>query len=136
MTKLEISENEENIVTIFVPISIKRRGGTAMIIDPRNAKRQDGQKYFDRNMIKAIAKAYKWKRMLEEEKVQSLADLARKENVSTGYVSKIFNLNFLSPKIVKDILSGTQPRDLKLQDIVSNRKMPDLWQEQEENWGF
>jgi len=43
--------------------------------------------------------------------------------------------NFLAPKIVERILSGTQPRSLKLQDIVTN-EIPDLWQEQLENWGF
>ncbi len=49
-------------------------------------------------------------------------------------MSKVFNLNFLSPKIVERILEGTQPRSLKLQDMFSG--IPDLWQEQEENWGF
>jgi len=65
-----------------------------------------------------------------------LADIARKEKVGTSYVSKVFNLNFLSPKIVKAVLTGTQPRTLKLQDIITNRKLPDLWQEQEEMLGF
>ena len=65
----------------------------------------------------------------------SLADIARKEKVGTSYVSKVFNLNFLSPKIVKAVLTGTQPRTLKLQDIIA-KQMPDLWQEQEEMLGF
>lgn len=63
---------------------------------------------------------------------KSLADIARNENVGTSYVSKIYHLNFLSPKIVKQILTGTHPRTLKLQDLISNRKMPILWREQEE----
>ena len=49
--------------------------------------------------------------------------------------SKVFNLNFLSPKIIKAVLAGTQPRTLKLQDIIA-KQMPDLWQEQEEMLGF
>ncbi|MDX2082653.1 MAG: hypothetical protein SFV53_01520 [Rickettsiales bacterium] len=56
--------------------------------------------------------------------------------VFTTYVSKLFALNFVSPKIVKRIFDGTQPRDLKLQDIIAIRKLPDLWEEQEQMWGF
>lgn len=86
-------------------------------------------------MIKAIAKAYKWKVMLEEQKVLSLAEIAEKENFTSSYVSRIFNLNFLSPKIIESILNGSQPRTLKLQDIII-KEMPDIWHEQEEMWGF
>lgn len=126
--------NDETI-SIFIPMEIKKRGGTAMIILPKNANPEEGQKCFDDTMIKSIARAYKWKIMIDKEEVDSLADIARRENLSTGFVSKIFNLNFLAPKVVERILSGTQPRSLKLQDIVTN-EIPDLWQEQLENWGF
>lgn len=131
---LKINKGEEEIIEIFVPITMTRRGGTAMIIVPKNADKSDDQKCFDNTMIKSIAKAHKWKVMLEEKRVSSLADIARKENLGTAYVSKVFNLNFLSPKIIERILEGTQPRSLKLQDMFVG--IPDLWQEQEENWGF
>ncbi len=132
---LEITTVEEETISIFVPIDIKRRGGTAMVIMPKNIDKADDLKYFDNKMIKSIAKAYKWKAMLDRGQISSLADIARIEKLSTPYVSKVFNLNFLSPKIVERVLSGTQPRSLKLQDIITN-EIPDLWQEQEESWGF
>ena len=122
-------------VDIFIPAEIKKRGGTAMIITPKNTNQQDRQRSFDDTMLKSIAKAYKWKMMVEQGYVSSLADISRREKLSTGFVSKIFNLNFLSPKIVDRILSGTQPRNLKLQDIVTD-DIPEFWQEQWEKWGF
>lgn len=122
-------------VDIFIPAEVKKRGGTAMIITPKNAHQEDRQKSFDDTMLKSIARAYKWKMMLEQGHIASLADIARREKLSTGFVSKIFNLNFLSPKIVERILKGTQPRTLKLQDIVTD-DIPDFWQEQWEKWGF
>jgi hypothetical protein len=125
----------DETINIFIPLEIKKRGGTAMVVMPKNANADDSQKYFDEKMIKSIARAHKWKIMLDEGQVVSLAQIAEKENVGSSYVSRIFNLNFLSPKIVERILNGTQPRTLKLQDIVI-KEMPDLWQEQEERWGF
>ncbi len=147
-TANEIIINEETI-SIFVPMEIKKRGGTAMIIMPKNTNKntntEDNQKNFDNKLIKSIARAYKWKIMLDgtlpdkkaSSKINSssLAEIARIEKLSPAYVSKIFDLNFLSPKIIERILTGTQPRSLKLQDIITN-DIPELWQEQEEKWNF
>lgn len=106
-----------------------------MVIIPKNVKKEDMPKCFDEKMIKAFAKAYQWKAMLDEKKISSLAEISRKENVTTAYVSKVFNLNFIAPEIVKKIFNGTQPRSLKLQDMISG-EVPYLWQEQEELWEF
>lgn len=71
---------------------------------------------------------------MEEGKFESLADIARKEKAETSYVSKVFNLNFISPKIIKKILTGTQLRTIRLQDIIA-RQVTYLWEEQEEIFG-
>ena len=130
---IQITDNE--IIDLFVPMQIKKRGGSAMVIIPKNLKKEEMTKYFDETMIRAFAKAYKWKKMLDEGEISSLANIAIKENVTGAYVSRVFNLNFIAPKIVERILNGSQPRDLRLQDMI-NSKIPDLWQEQEEKWGF
>ena len=131
--KIEIANDDT--IDIFVPLEIKRRGGAAVILMPKNENYEDDQKSFDETIIKSFAKAYKWKVMLEEGQAASLAEIALKEKMGASYVSRIFNLNFISPKIVERILSGTQPRTLKLKDIII-KENPDLWREQEELWGF
>ena len=125
----------DEIIDLFVPLEIKKRGGSAIIILPKNLKKEEMVKCFDEKMIKAFAKAYKWKNMLEEDEIGSLAQIAVKENITGAYVSKVFNLNFIAPEIVEKILNGEQPRDLKLQDMLVG-KFPLLWQEQKELWGF
>jgi len=130
---IQIANDE--IIDFFVPLEIKKRGGSAVIILPKNLKKEEMAKCFDEKMIKAFAKAYKWKNMLEEDEIGSLAQIAVKENITGAYVSKVFNLNFIAPEIVEKILNGEQPRDLKLQDMLVG-KFPLLWQEQKELWGF
>ena len=130
---IQIANDE--IIDFFVPLEIKKRGGSAIIILPKNLKKEEMVKCFDEKMIKAFAKAYKWKNMLEEDEIGSLAQIAVKENITGAYVSKVFNLNFIAPEIVEKILNGEQPRDLKLQDMLVG-KFPLLWQEQKELWGF
>ena len=135
MKEQNIQIANDEIIDLFVPLEIKKRGGSAMIIMPKNLKKEEMHKYLDEKMVKAFAKAYKWKRMLDDGEISSLANIAVKENVTSGYVSKVFNLNFIAPEIVRKILNGEQPRDVKLQDMLIG-KFPDLWQEQQEMWRF
>ena len=136
MENLEITKKQidENIIKIFVPMQIRKRGGAAMMIVPQGKIQK---KSFDEKLINAFAKAYQWKTIIEDEEneINSLADIARLENISTPHVTKIYRLNFISPKIIEAIVNGTAPRDLRLIDILA-KKAPEIWQEQEEMWGF
>lgn len=132
--KQGIEINEEETIDIFVPLEIKKRKGTAMIMH-KNFSAENDQKYFDKKLLKSLARAYNWKIMLEEERVSCLAEIAKMEKTTSSFVSMIFDLNFLSPKVVDRILSGAQPRTLKLYDMIT-KEIPGLWQEQEEKWGF
>ena len=135
MENLEITKKQidENIIQIFVPMKIRKRGGTAMMIVPQGQVAK--KKSFDEKLINAFAKAYQWKTIIEDEEndINSLADLARSENISTPHVTKIYRLNFISPKIIEAVINGTAPRDLRLIDILA-KKAPEIWQEQEEMW--
>jgi len=126
---------DDKTLSIFVPMKIKKRGGAAMIILPKNIQEEKSYKNYDEKMMQAFAKAYKWKLMIKEGKVKSLSEICKKENVGSSYASRIYRLNLVAPKIVKTVLEGTQPRTLLLQDFMG-KAIPDLWQEQLEVYGF
>lgn len=141
-----ISENSEivqkiidnDILQILVPIVIKKRNGVALMILPEGKEYEEYQsKNFDDTLINAFAKALKWKEIIENRNnnISSLSDLARRENVSMSHATKVYRLNFISPKIIESIANGNAPRELRLQDIFA-KKAPEVWQEQEEMWGF
>lgn len=126
---------EENIFTISVPIKINRRGGkTATMILPKNIPKDEEKPNYDQVLIKAFAKAYKWQKILSNDPNMSCSKLAAKEKVTTGYVSRILRLNQVAPDIVKAIMEGRQPRELKIQDFM-NKAIPDLWEEQKAIFG-
>ncbi len=129
-----ISYIEENIVSIFVPMIIKKRGSSAMIILPKNAPKEGNKQNHDAKLINAFAKAYKWQQSINNGKVD-VSQLMEKEKIGMSYLSRILRLNFIAPDIVTAIVEGKQPRDLKLQDLMT-KTIPDLWQEQREKFGF
>ena len=132
--EIEKRQIDENIIQIFVPLQIRKRGGAAMLILPQG---QSQAKNFDDKLLKAFAKAYQLKTIIEDgdNKINSLSDIARDEEISNSHATKVYRLNFISPKIVEAIVNGTAPRELRLQDIFA-KKAPEIWQEQEEMWGF
>lgn len=133
--KVSITSIDENILQISVPMKIKKRNGgvTTLVL-------QQGvsiSKRFDDTLLNAFAKAYHWKAIIDDEnsRINSLSELARDQNISGSHATKVYRLNFISPRIVEHIANGTAPRDLRLQDIFT-KKAPRVWREQEEMWGF
>ena len=79
-------------------------------------------------LIKILNQAYKWHQEIING--ASTQDIAKRDKVCMQYVRRILNLSFLSPKIVRAILNGTQPADCTLKKLLSIKSSN--WQEQEQ----
>ena len=69
-------------------------------------------------MVKALARAFRWRKMLDEGVHATLEDLARAKDVNATYVSRVLRLTLLAPDIVEAILDGRQPAGLQLDDLL------------------
>ena len=67
----------------------------------------------DNAMVKALARAFRWRKMLDEGVHATLEDLARAKGVHATYVSRVLRLTLLAPEIVEAILDGRQPAELQ-----------------------
>lgn len=83
-------------VTVAVPMTIRRRGGRKQIIGPDGAHVQTGRDAVgvaetrgDPALVKALARAFRWRRMLEEGRYASIRELAAKEAVDRAYVARV-----------------------------------------------
>ena len=72
----------------------------------------------DNAMVKALALAFRWRKMLEAGVHATLEDLARAKGVNATYVSQILQLTLLAPYLVEAILDGRQPAGLQLDDLL------------------
>ena len=79
-------------------------------------------------MVKALARAFRWRKMLDTGVHATLEDLARAKGVAPSYVSRILRLTLLAPEIVEAILDGRQPAELQLDDLLE--KFPLEWEGQ------
>jgi hypothetical protein len=104
--------------SVFIPMTFRRIGGRKSIIFPDGANGTPrARSPVEDPLIKAIARAHRWQRLLEGGQVSSLADIARGENISLSFVSRVYRLVLLAPDIVEAILEGRLPEGLTLNDL-------------------
>ncbi len=120
-------------LTISIPFKIQRRGGRKLIVTP------DGSGPWspvparpDDTLVRALARAHRWQRMLDRGDYSTIRDIEKAEGVTNSYVSRVLKLNLLAPDIVVAILDGRQPRALQLEDIAYG--VSSDWAVQRKTW--
>lgn len=114
--------------TVRVPITIRKRGGRKLVVAPDGTPWSPPRARIDSTLIKALARAHRWKRMLDDGRYGSISELATAEKLDRGYLGKILMLTLLAPAIVEAILDGRQPAELSVH--VLREGFPVEWAEQ------
>ena len=113
-----MNDGKDGFIT-NIPMTFKKRSGKAIIVLP-NGERAIARReaIIDNSMIKILARAYRWQRMLLDGTHSSIDDLSRAEKITASYVSRVLRLAYLSPTIVEAILDGKYPAHLTLKDLM------------------
>ena len=115
----------QGTVTVHVPFSIVRRGGRKEMVLPSE---RPVQRNLDATIVKAVARAFRWKRMLDLGEFATIAELADRERIAPSYVTRVLRLTLLAPDIVEAILDGKQAPEVTLARVL--QPFPGLWQYQ------
>ena len=127
-------ELDGTTIIVTIPTQWKRRGGRKVIIAPNGSDAWAPAKPRpDETLIRALARAHRWKRTLEEGTHPSINALAEAEKINRAYVCRLLNLTLLAPDIQEAILDGRQPKGMQLEEVV--RAIPGEWAEQRRDFG-
>ena len=126
MKRATVSADGETI-TVHIPMTFRKRGGRKLVVTPDGAEWAPRPRV-DNAMVKALARAFRWRKMLDAGVHATLEDLARAKGVAPSYVSGILRLTLLAPEIVEAILDGRQPAELQLDDLLEG--FPVEWEGQ------
>jgi len=117
------------ILSVHVPIKLRRRGGRKLIIGAPGAPcAQPAAPQPASPLIKAVARAHRWKRLLESGQCSSIIELAKAERVDLTYARRLLKLTLLAPDIIEAILNHRLPRGIGLPEFF--KPWPALWDEQ------
>jgi hypothetical protein len=118
------------MITVRISVTWKRRGGRKVIIAP------DGGDVWapakprpDETLIRALARAHRWKRVLEEGRYRSAGEIAEAEGITRSFVNRLLRLTLLAPDIQGAILDGRQPKGMQLGELTD--AIPNEWEKQQ-----
>ncbi len=122
-------ELDGTTIIVHIPMTWKRLGGRKAIIAPDgSAAWAPAKPRPDETLIRALARAHRWKRMLEDGMYRSAAEIAEAEGVTRSFVTRLLRMTLLAPDIQEAIIDGCQPKGLQIEDLT--RLMPNAWDEQ------
>ena len=112
-------------VTLHVPFRVAKRGGRKEMQLPEGVKQPVRT---DNTLVKALARAFRWKRMLEAGEFATIAELAEREGIASSYMTRILRLTLLAPDIVAAILDGRHGPAVTLAQVFE--PFPVEWERQ------
>ena len=83
-------------------------------------------------LLKAVVRARRWALELISVQVNSVAEIARREQMDKRSVRRLLRLGFPSPRIIEAIAEGHQPPDLTVFSLMRRVDLPQLWNAQEQ----
>ena len=115
------------MLTIRVPLAVRKRGGRKLVLTPGSMANR-GASAADTTLVKALARAFRWRRMMEAGRYGTINELAAAEKINSSYVSRLLRLTLLAPDIVEAILNGRQPEGMTLPGLME--PFPVEWKRQ------
>jgi hypothetical protein len=116
-------------LVVRIPMRFQRRGGRKRIVAPDGSAIVPSSKpQPDGTLVKALARAWRWQKLLDEGVYTSVTEISEAESIGKSYVSRILRLALLAPGIVEEILAGHADHPLMLEQV--ERPLPASWEEQ------
>jgi hypothetical protein len=114
-------------IRVVIPLTIRKRNGRPKILPPDDVIAREGRNQ-DPHVLRAIARAWSWRRKLETGAASTIQDIAAAEKVSDRFVGRMIRLAYLSPNVLETLVITRKPPALSLNDLMAVAELP--WFEQ------
>src|SRR5215208_4900600 len=117
------------IVVVRIPMRLGKQRGRERILAPDGSElTPPTNPQPDGVLVKALARAWRWQKLLDKGVHGSVTEIAEAEKISKSYVSRILRLALLAPNLVEAILGGWADQRLMLKQLEG--PLPASWQDQ------
>lgn len=114
-------------VQIFVPLTIRRKNGRPKIMPPADYRPREDQTQ-DPHILRAIGRAWGWRRRMEAGEFSTIKDLADAVGLAERHVSRQLRLAYLAPDVLKRITLGREAVAVSLYDLCFLAEL--AWEQQ------
>ena len=102
---------------VFIPLTQRRRNGRPRILPPEPEAHFQSRSQ-DAHILKALGRAWAWRRRLEAGEVATIHDLATAEGFTDRFVSRMLRLAYLSPDVLERLVISREPPSVSVNDLM------------------
>ena len=126
--------SEAASITVRVPLTIRRRPGRKTVVTPVvGASEAAVPMRADPALVKALARAFRYQRLLDGGRYASISEMAAGERIERGYLGTLLRLTLIAPDIMEAILDGRPPAARGLPALME--PFPLEWERQRASLG-
>ena len=125
-------DSNETLIRLSIPASLKRTGKETKFVVNGVANSAPA----DTTLIRLLVRGQKIAKRLFEPNCPPLEAVAREEEITASYATRLVRLAFLAPDLVAAILAGKQPPGLTANKLMADTRLPLEWQAQRAALGF
>jgi hypothetical protein len=115
--------NPNDTIRVVIPLAIRRRNGRPKVLPPENVAARQSRAQ-DPHILKALGRAWAWRRKLESGEASTVGDIARAEKVTDRFVSRTMRLAFLSPEVLERLVVRQEPPATSLAELIDATYLP------------
>jgi hypothetical protein len=115
-------------ITVRVPLAIRHRPGRKTVVTPMADGVAPVTTHADPALVKALARAFRYQKLLDESLYASITEMASAEKIERGYLGSLLRLTLLAPDVVESIVNGRQPEGMTLPALME--PLPPEWAHQ------
>jgi hypothetical protein len=113
---------------VFIQLTQRRRNGRARIVPPEPGAHFQARSQ-DPHILKALGRAWAWRRRLEEGEAATIHDIAKAEGFTDRFVSRMVRLAYLSPDVLERLVISRDPPSVSVNALIEATYLP--WGEQQ-----
>jgi hypothetical protein len=114
-------------IQIFVPLKVRKKNGRPKILPPADYLPSEDQTQ-DPHILRAIGRAWAWRRRMEGGEFGTVRDLAITVNLAERHVSRQLRLAYLAPDVLKRLVFGREVTAITVMQLTESAALP--WAEQ------
>ncbi|GLS81939.1 hypothetical protein [Paracoccus marinus] len=114
-------------IRVLIPLKVRKKNGRPKLLPPVDYRPSEDRTP-DPHFLRAIGRAWSWRRRMEAGEFATVHDLAKAVDLAERHVSRQLRLAYLSPAVLKRLTCGRESPAVSLMSLVEATAAP--WPEQ------
>jgi hypothetical protein len=115
-------------IRVVIPLAIRRRNGRPRILPPEDVAARQARTQ-EPHILKALGRAWAWRRKLERGEATTVHDIAKAEKVTDRFVSRTMRLAYLSQEVLERLVVRREPPGTSVAELIDATYL--TWAQQE-----